>query len=216
MLLVAFAGVALSALYILGLHDFRHASISQLLEVQTIIELPVLPYLMLVVPQISGFSLRQLGFSLPSLKNVGLAVAGAIVMIVVVQGSANIIEHLSRAHHEQDVTKLLKRLHGGSQYLLFVLTAVFVAPLVEEFTFRVFIFNAVLRRAPFLVAAIISGVLFGIAHLDLYVAGPLAVGGVILATVYYRTRNAWCSMITHAVFNGATVVATFVAKDLVK
>jgi len=212
-----FAGAGLTVFYLLGLHDFRHASIAQLLEVQAIVELPVLPYLILVLPRLSGFSLRQLGFRAPSAGNIGLALAGALVMVIAVQGFANIIEHFSKAHHEQDAIKLLKRLHGGAEYFLFVITAVVIAPLVEELTFRIFLFNAVLRRAPFLLAATCSGVLFAAAHGDLYALAPLALGGVVLAAVYYHTRNAWCSMITHALFNGVTVVAAlFLAKDSVR
>ncbi len=47
----------------------------------------------------------------------------------------------------------------------------------------------------------LSGVLFGIAHGDLYAALPLALGGIVLCAVYYRTRNAFASMISHALFN---------------
>jgi membrane protease YdiL (CAAX protease family) len=170
----------------------------------------------MILPSLSGFSLRQLGFSVPNRSSIGAALIGALVMIVIVQGSANIIEHLSKAHHEQDAIRLLRKVHGGAGYLLFALTAVVIAPLVEELTFRVFIFNAVLRRAPFLVAAVCSGALFAAAHADLYALAPLTLGGVVLAQVYYRTRNAWCSMITHAIFNGATVAAVFAAKSALK
>lgn len=216
LIIFVFATVALAVFYMLGLHDFRRASIDQLLEIQALIELPVLPFLLLVLPRLSGFSLGQLGFNVPCLRKIGLAVAGALVMIVIVQGSANLIEHFSKAHHEQDAIRLLKKVHGGTAYSLFVLTAVVIAPLVEELTFRVFVFNAVLRRAPFLVAAVFSGVLFAAAHADVYALAPLALGGVVLAEVYYRTRNAWCSIITHALFNGATVAAIFVAKGAFK
>ncbi len=210
-----FATLAFMVFYLLGLHDFRRASIDQLLELQAIIELPVLPYLMMVLPGLSRFSLRELGFATPSLRSIGLAAAGAVVMIVIVQGSATIIEHFSKAHHQQDAMKLLKRVHGAFGYSLFVATAVVIAPLVEELTFRVFVFNAVLRRAPFLVAAVCSGLLFAAAHADVYALGPLALGGVVLATVYYRTRNAWCSMMTHALFNGVTVAAVLITKGTV-
>lgn len=212
LVIFVFATAALAIFYVLGLHDFKRASIDQLLEIQAVIELPVLPYLLLLLPGLSGFSLRQLGFSKPCVRKIAIAFAGAIVMIVVVQGSADIIEHLSKAHHEQDAIRLLKKVHGATAYSLFIVTAVFIAPLVEELTFRVFVFNAVLRRAPFLVAAVCSGVLFAAAHADVYALAPLALGGVVLAEVYYRTRNAWCSMITHALFNGATVAAVFLAK----
>ena len=55
-------------------------------------------------------------------------------------------------------------------------------------------------------AAIASGVLFGALHTDVYAFLPLALAGVVLAGVYYRTRNAFTSMITHGLFNAVPLV----------
>ena len=93
--------------------------------------------------------------------------------------------------------------------------AVVFAPLVEELAFRVFVFNAFWRRMPLLLAAVASGVLFGAIHATspselLTIGLPLMGGGVVLALVYARTRCYWSSVLTHAMFNGITVVAFFV------
>ena len=45
------------------------------------------------------------------------------------------------------------------------------------------------------------------AHGDLYAMIPLALGGMVLCAVYYRTRNAWMSMLSHALFNTLSIVA---------
>ena len=52
----------------------------------------------------------------------------------------------------------------------------------------------------------LSGVLFGIAHGDPYAAIPLALGGIVLCAVYYLSRNAYASMISHALFNSFSIV----------
>ena len=39
---------------------------------------------------------------------------------------------------------------------------------------------------------------------------PLAVGGVVLALVYYRSGSLIASMLTHGLFNAATFVAVTV------
>ena len=60
--------------------------------------------------------------------------------------------------------------------------------------------------ADFWTGAIVSGVLFGIAHGDLFAGVPLALGGIVLCGVYYLTRNAFASMISHALFNSFSIV----------
>jgi membrane protease YdiL (CAAX protease family) len=93
-------------------------------------------------------------------------------------------------------------------------------PFVEEMLFRVFLFNLALRYSGFWTAAIVSGVLFGLMHLvtgsaDLTSSALLALGGVILAWVYYRSRNAYASMISHALFNGLSTAALYFAPKLI-
>jgi membrane protease YdiL (CAAX protease family) len=35
----------------------------------------------------------------------------------------------------------------------------------------------------------------------------LALGGIVLCAVYYRTRNIFASMLSHALFNALSIVA---------
>ena len=94
---------------------------------------------------------------------------------------------------------------------MFVFFAIVFAPIAEETFFRLFFFNLGMRYGGFWVGAIASGVLFGMAHGDLYAAAPLALGGMILCYVYYRTRNAWASMMTHCLFNAISIAAILFA-----
>ncbi len=87
--------------------------------------------------------------------------------------------------------------------------------MIEELTFRVFIYNALTRYISVPAAIVVSGVLFGMVHAGspaqlLTVAIPLAIGGMVLAYVYARTRSYWASVTTHALFNSISVVAIFV------
>jgi membrane protease YdiL (CAAX protease family) len=76
------------------------------------------------------------------------------------------------------------------------------------------VFNAVMRYGGFWSGAIVSGLIFGAVHADKYAFLPLAAGGVILAYVYYRSGNAFTSMITHGLFNAVTVLALVFAPKL--
>jgi membrane protease YdiL (CAAX protease family) len=167
------------------------------------------------LPRVSGRSLRELGFYPPRAWQIGIAVLGAVAMVVAVEGGASLIQSLTHTKHEQNVIELFKQVRGQQQIMwLFAFFAVVVAPFMEETIFRIFIFNIGLRWGGFWVGAILSGLCFGAAHTDVYVLVPLAVGGMILCGVYYRTGNAFCSMVTHGLFNALTVFALMFAPQL--
>lgn len=184
------------------------------LLLQLFIEIGVVGIILAALPRLSGFSLRELGFTMPTLRNVGTALLGALAMAIVVNGAATLIETLMHAKHDQKVVEMFKHVHDPRTMLFFAVFAIVLAPFAEETMFRVFVFNVGLRYRGFWFAAIVSGVLFGIAHGDLVAAVPLTLGGIVLASVYYRTQNAYASMITHGLFNSLTVVALIYAPNL--
>ena len=87
-----------------------------------------------------------------------------------------------------------------------------MAPIVEELVFRGFLFNALLRYSPVAIAAVLSALVFGIAHGSWSAFAPLAGAGLVLAVVYYRTGALSASMIAHAGFNAIAVVGFFFFK----
>jgi membrane protease YdiL (CAAX protease family) len=185
-----------------------------LLGVQFALEGILVVLVLAALPFLSKFSLRELGFCVPGAATLGTALAGAVVMAIVANGGASLIEYLAHSQHQQDIVAIFKELHDRTTIVLFALFAIVFAPLAEETLFRVFFFNLGLRYGGFWTGAIVSGVLFGIAHGDLFAALPLALGGIVLCAVYYRTRNAFASMISHALFNGLSIVALLVAPKI--
>ncbi len=166
------------------------------------------------LPALSKFTLRELGFRALSVGDIGIAIVGAIAMIVVANGGASLIEYLAHSRHQQDIVEIFRQLREPGTIGLFTGFAVVFAPFAEETFFRVFFFNLGLRYGGFWTGAITSGLLFGIAHGDVFAALPLALGGIILCAVYYRTRNALAPMISHAAFNALSIVALLVAPNL--
>jgi uncharacterized protein len=87
---------------------------------------------------------------------------------------------------------------------LFVLLVAVTAPIVEEIAFRGYLFAALTRwRGPWL-AAVVSGVLFGAAHIAAYppeLLPPLAVFGVGLAMLFWFTRSLLPCIALHAANN---------------
>jgi membrane protease YdiL (CAAX protease family) len=169
---------------------------------------------LLSLPALSKFSLAELGYTRPTKFAVLAGVAGAVAMIVVANGGATLIDYLAHSKHQQGVIELFKGLHDPATMVVFALFACIYAPFAEETIFRVFFFNLGLRFGGFWTGAAVSGVLFGLAHGDVYAALPLALGGVILSYVYYRSKNAFASMITHGLFNLLSILALLLTPNL--
>ena len=110
-----------------------------------------------------------------------------------------------------------QRLTGGSHgagYLLIGAATVVGAPFFEELFFRGVILRSLARLfgrwggwvGPALAIAI-SGVLFGLAHAESLQLLGLAVFGVILGLISYRTGRLGMNMVAHAAFNLLALVA---------
>jgi uncharacterized protein len=172
--------------------------------------------LLALLPWASRLTMRQLGYRVPTPRAVLAGVLGSLVMAVVANGGAALMQKVLHTNNDQEAVVMLRQLHDPRLLLAFAVFACVLAPLMEETIFRVFLFNAVRRYAGFWGGAIVSGLCFGLAHGDPMAALPLALGGVILAFVYYRTNNAFASMITHGLFNSYTVLALIFAPQLAK
>ena len=88
---------------------------------------------------------------------------------------------------------------------------VVVAPLVEELLFRGILYRNLATRFGPVLAAIVSGVFFGVIHMNWAGLLPLSALGIALALLYERTGNLWSSILLHAVFNAGQITALLIA-----
>jgi membrane protease YdiL (CAAX protease family) len=99
---------------------------------------------------------------------------------------------------------------------LVIVSIVVLAPLGEELLFRGIMLRGLVRRLPFWPSAVISAIVFGACHADvwIYLFWPrflaLAVTGVALAWLN-RGRGYWCGVTAHATINGVATLALLVA-----
>jgi membrane protease YdiL (CAAX protease family) len=187
------------------------SELDAVLALQAVIDLCLVVLVLATLPSLSRLSLRELGFRVPTMATIGTAIVGAAAMIIVANGSAMFIDYLAHAQHQQDIVAIFKELHDTTTIAVFAGFAIIFAPFAEETLFRIFFFNLGLRYGGFWGGAVLSGVLFGLAHGSIYALLPLALGGIILCAVYYQTKNAYASMISHALFNAFSIVALLVA-----
>ena len=148
-----------------------------------------------------GAGPKQLGIGkMPTLSLVGI---GLVAGFALWAASAVIGDAQARlfGDHPQMVEKLFAFHRDAASIAFDFLSACVIAPFCEEFFFRGIIFAGLVQRMPVIVAAITSGALFALAHLDQWAFVPLAVIGVGLAYLYYYTKSLWPNVIAHFTVN---------------
>lgn len=202
------ATIALSLLHLMpSLVDPERHLIPVIGAIFVFVEAPIVVLVLARLPRLTAFSMRELGFVAPTWRTLGIAVLGTTAAAFLTATIGSILQAITHQHHTQDVVKLFLGLHDKKQVALFAFYAVVLAPVAEETVFRLFIFNVGLRYGGFWLGAIVSGVLFGLAHGGPFDAIPLASVGMVFCGVYYLTRNAFASMIAHGLFNALSLLA---------
>ncbi len=145
-------------------------------------------------------------------------------------GGAQIVIALLYAPFQHDIHNFngpTQKLTGGAHgtgVVVIVLATVIAVPFMEELFFRGLLFKALARlctpagagagagatraRGAGVVAAVLAdGLLFGLAHGEWVQFAGLALFGVVLAAVFYRTGRLGMNMVSHASFNLIALVA---------
>ena len=96
---------------------------------------------------------------------------------------------------------------AGSNRSLALIGLVIVPPIIEETVFRGFIFPALAKRWGFWIGAILSSLLFGLAHLQANVDIYTFVLGILLCFMYARLRSIFPGMVLHMLNNYLAFIA---------
>jgi membrane protease YdiL (CAAX protease family) len=163
----------------------------------------VMAVILMVVLKIRRGSWQDLGLRSISFKNLlvyGLGAGLGIVTIILILGIA--MQMLQPEVPPQAIEEVLRAAKRPEEILFIVLAAVFLAPMVEELFYRGMIYPYLRNHFGILGGSLISGLIFGLAHWDLWRALPLAIGGVLLCWIYEKSGSLWASICAHGVWNG--------------
>jgi len=145
-------------------------------------------------------SSQALGLRRPLRSPFGMAAAAYLGYVVIALVYSSIVHP-----HQEDVTRDLG--FGDSAFGTIAAGALIVvaAPISEEIFFRGFIFGGLRHRLSFPVAAVLSGVIFGLFHFtgadSVGVVPQLALFGFALAWLYEETGSIYPTIAVHAVNN---------------
>ncbi len=143
-------------------------------------------------------SLKTLGFVdfRPSVLAIGI---GLLFCYYIVGGFYAALLAYFGLEVQADLTPLVREL---STPWPLIVTAVLVAPVVEETFFRGFVFAGLRARYDWRWAAAISSALFAAAHMEITFFIPAFMLGFLFAYLYQRSNSVWPGMILHTAMNG--------------
>ena len=116
---------------------------------------------------------------------------------------------ISEVEHEEITRTISNRLFPT----ILICTTV---PILEEIVFR----GAILRRmleskeiSP-IIAIILSAIIFGFSHLNIYQFLSGTIVGILLGWIFYRVRNLYLTIVVHSVFNTVVSVGSFFSDSI--
>jgi len=89
---------------------------------------------------------------------------------------------------------------------IIIISMVVFAPLLEEFIFRRVLFGGIYQKTNFIVAALISAVIFAAVHGELQHLLIYMMPALVFSYIYYRTKRLLAPIIAHLLMNGFVVI----------
>jgi uncharacterized protein len=107
----------------------------------------------------------------------------------------------------QNIVEFFSGSRTIEQRIMIIVFAVAVAPVVEEFLFRFFIYGVIKRYFGRLLSIIFSALLFAAAHAHFPSFAPLFILGSCFAIAYEWSGSILVAMTMHSLFNSLTLTA---------
>ncbi|MFZ0665213.1 MAG: CPBP family intramembrane glutamic endopeptidase [Acidimicrobiales bacterium] len=159
---------------------------------------------------VKDFGLRVKFWDVP--LGIAIGVGGQFLIDLAYVPFEHIYPSLQKSLSEP-ANRLTGGFHGADLWVIGILT-VAVVPVIEELFFRGLLLQSLVRVSRGAgrvigpaIGIVITGILFGLAHAEPADLAGLAVFGVILSVLAYKTGRLGCSMFAHAGFNLVAVIA---------
>lgn len=138
------------------------------------------------------------------------AIAG-IFLALISQSIAAIIENMLGIEMGSENTKQIIKIIETFPALMIVSSI--LGPILEEIVFRKIIFGSLHKRLNFFLSALISSVIFALAHFEPEHIILYSAMGFTFAFLYVKTKRIWVPMFAHVAMNTFVVLIQSVYKD---
>ncbi|MCM5527961.1 CPBP family intramembrane glutamic endopeptidase [Parasegetibacter sp. NRK P23] len=108
---------------------------------------------------------------------------------------------------------IILKMNGIGDLVVNLLLTAALPALAEEFFFRGTLQQCLFRWWKSPVGAVLgSSIFFALMHATFYKLIPILCMGIVLGTLFMVTRNIWCSILFHFLFNGMQIVVLYLAQ----
>jgi membrane protease YdiL (CAAX protease family) len=107
---------------------------------------------------------------------------------------------------KQNIVELFSASHTIEQRIMIIVFAVAIAPVVEEFLFRFFLYGVIKRYLGSFLGIIMNALLFAAAHTHFPSFVPLFVLGSCFTIAYEWSGSILVAMTMHSLFNSVTLI----------
>ena len=117
---------------------------------------------------------------------------------------------VSMSLEEQVPVKLLSDIQNTFFLTLFVFQIIVIAPIVEEFVFRGYVYRVLKFRSNNSVACIVTAIIFALLHFNISAFIPLFVFSICLTRAYESSSDIREPIVMHSLFNAVGVIGALV------
>lgn len=207
-------GLALALLFLLNASSARTEGSRPVLHMNDLIANALVSVAMLVfvtaflkirgrsVNLLAGFS--KLGFSRTLLTGFILLFAAYPLIFLADLMTQRV---LGVPSSKQNIVELFNQSPTLQQRVLIIILAVAIAPMVEEFVFRFFLYGVLKRYVGRFAGLLVNSALFAAVHAHIPSAAPLFVLGSCFTLAYEWSGSILVPMMMHALFNSLTLTA---------
>lgn len=158
---------------------------------------------LLMTVWINRVKLSYLGINNVSLnKYFKYGLLGGLLLLVIIFTLSLPISFFQPELEPQLYEEMLRSITKTQDFAFLFIIGAILAPLSEELFYRGMIYPVFRDRLGPIPAMIIAGIIFGLAHYDIWRFVPLAVGGTILCYLYEKTNSIFVTTLAHGVWNG--------------
>src|SRR5215469_10821748 len=156
-----------------------------------------------------GFEVAELAgfFRISFLRTLGTGAMLLFFAYPLIAFSETINQRFFGGSSKQSIVEFFNGSRTMEQRIMIIVFAVAIAPIIEEFVFRFFIYGVLKRYVGCLLGVILSSLLFAAAHAHFPSFVPLFVLGSCFAIAYEWSGSILVSMTMHSLFNSLTLIA---------
>ncbi len=163
----------------------------------------IIGLVLLFTVYINKARLAELGFRKASGRDLLIyGLIGGILLMVLMILIGIPISRLQPDVQPQVFEQMLRSAGEDWQFLVLLFLGAVTAPVSEELFYRGMLYPVFRGYLGSGWGAVVAGLIFGLAHWDLWRTIPLAIGGAVLCYMYEKTGNIWVTMLAHGTWNG--------------